>query len=352
MQRGKVDEAMAAFRTALDLDPKFVRSHTGLGNALAKKGRLDEAIAAYRQSLDRDPKYAKAHVNLSLTLERTGQLEEAVAAARRAVALDPDLPNAYLALGLALRSRGELDDALAVFSEAIRRQLPGAGLWRERANCFARQGKWRQAAADYAQASQRSPNDPALWYDQAVARLAAQDRDGYRRVCAGMLERFANAKTPSASLWVVHTCILGPEAVPDYRQVLRLGEQFKAKYRTNWYWLTRVGGAYYRAGRFEEAIQTSEAACQVHGSAGNAYDWLFLALAHHRLGRAAEARRWLDKAGPWIERASRGKIADSRTPTPLAWNDRVALEALRREVEALLGAGPAPQTKQGSEQKP
>ena len=100
----------------------------------------------------------------------------------------------------------------------------------------------------------------------------------------------------------------------------------------------------------EEAVRTSEAACQAHGGGGNAYDWLFLALAHHRLGHAGEARRWLEKAVAWIERATQGQLKDARTPTPLRWNDRVALEALRREAEAVLG--PAPQSKQEPGQKP
>ena len=41
---------------AIHLDPKYALAHNNLGNALADKGRLDEAIAEYREAIDLDPK--------------------------------------------------------------------------------------------------------------------------------------------------------------------------------------------------------------------------------------------------------------------------------------------------------
>ena len=54
--------------------------------------------------------------------------------------------------------------------------------------------------------------------------------------------------------------------------------------------------------------------------------WLFLAMAHARLGNAAEARQWLEKATTWIEEDA----------NRFDWGVRLILQHLRREAEALI----------------
>jgi tetratricopeptide (TPR) repeat protein len=83
-----------------------------------------------------------------------------------------------------------------------------------------------------------------------------------------------------------------------------------------------LGLAYDRAGRYDDAIrvlmQSIEADPRWHATALN---WPVLAMAHLRLGHAAEARRWLERA----ERADLGSIS--------TWWDRAEFEILRREAE-------------------
>ena len=43
--------------------PGHVAAHTNLGNTLADKGQLDEAIACFRQAIELDPKLALVHSN-------------------------------------------------------------------------------------------------------------------------------------------------------------------------------------------------------------------------------------------------------------------------------------------------
>jgi spermidine synthase len=53
--RGLLDEAIAEFRRALELDPDSAETHWHLGAALAERGALDEAEAHLRTSVQRDP---------------------------------------------------------------------------------------------------------------------------------------------------------------------------------------------------------------------------------------------------------------------------------------------------------
>ena len=62
-------------------------AHFNRGNALQEQGKLEEAIAAYRAAIRLQPDYADAHDNLGIALEDRGKLEEAVAAFREAIRL-------------------------------------------------------------------------------------------------------------------------------------------------------------------------------------------------------------------------------------------------------------------------
>ena len=76
------------------------------GNALTDQGKLDEAVACYRRALEMKPDYAEAHNNLGNALRDQGRLDEAVACCRRALELKPDYAGAHNNLGNALRTRG------------------------------------------------------------------------------------------------------------------------------------------------------------------------------------------------------------------------------------------------------
>ncbi|NET92616.1 tetratricopeptide repeat protein [Okeania sp. SIO1H2] len=51
LREGKLDDAVAAYREAIALNPGFSHTHHNLGEALVKVGRIDEAIAAFGQAV-------------------------------------------------------------------------------------------------------------------------------------------------------------------------------------------------------------------------------------------------------------------------------------------------------------
>lgn len=79
----QLDEAIAAYRRALDLDPNHTLAHFNLGNALRNKGRLDEAIEEYRAAIGLKPDYAEVHCNLGLLLQQQGKYAEGLAELRQ-----------------------------------------------------------------------------------------------------------------------------------------------------------------------------------------------------------------------------------------------------------------------------
>jgi serine/threonine-protein kinase len=336
VEAGRAADAVAVLQKAIELDPTYARPHYNLGLALGQLAKRDDAIAAYKRAIQLDPEYATARVNLGVLLEEKGQVDEAIALYRKAVESDPELPNAPSALAKALKSRGRTEEAIAVLTKPIRRMPTNERLRQVRVTCYVAQQRWREAADDLAQLCRHHPDNAETWYHCGVAHLAARDMDGYRRACAGMLARFGKPERPGEANWAVWTCVLARGAVADLSPLQQLEDQVVARDPRNWYILVAQGALRFRAGRYEEAVRQQTESCAVHPRGGNAYDWFFLAMAHHHLGHTEEARRWLEKATRWLATATQRDIQDTRTPTPLAWNDQVCLDVLRREAEELM----------------
>src|SRR5262249_49095088 len=90
--------------------------------------------------------------------------------------------------------------------------------------------------------------------------------------------------------------------------------------------LNTLGAVLYRVGRFEEATRRLNEGIAADAGRALASDYLFLAMAHQRLRRGAEAARWLAEAGARSEGAA----------PPDTWEDRLEQQLLRREAEALV----------------
>jgi hypothetical protein len=65
-------------------------------------------------------------------------------------------------------------------------------------------------------------------------------------------------------------------------------------------------------------------------------NWLWLALAHQRLGEAEEARRWLGKATVWLDQYRDGMPARGEAEVGLHLHNWLEAHVLRREAESLI----------------
>jgi tetratricopeptide (TPR) repeat protein len=88
-EQGKLDEAMAEYRRAIQLDPKGAPSYYQLGIVLRARGRAEEAIAAFGKAAALDSGGAMGHEALADGLLRRGQFAEARTAAQRGLDLLP-----------------------------------------------------------------------------------------------------------------------------------------------------------------------------------------------------------------------------------------------------------------------
>ena len=117
--KGRLDEAIAAYKKALVINPNFADAHTNLGIAYGRKGRLDEAIHEYKKALAINPNSANAHSNLGTAYGAKGLFDEAIAEFKHSLALNPNNAKAYYNLGAAYEEKGLLDNAISDYKKAL-----------------------------------------------------------------------------------------------------------------------------------------------------------------------------------------------------------------------------------------
>ena len=118
--RALKNDAKASFRSAFRCRPAFAQGHFELGNLYFDQGRYDDAIDAYRETVRIKPSFVEAHFNLGNSFYYGGSAFEAIAAYREAIKHKPDYAEAHNNLGTVLDDQGDRDSAIAAYREAIR----------------------------------------------------------------------------------------------------------------------------------------------------------------------------------------------------------------------------------------
>lgn len=132
----KDDQAVAAFREALDIDRADADSLYGLGMVYLRQGDAAQARPLLEQAVRLDPVFADAYHALKTVYEQQGMAGHALVARAmlsyiqgdydraagllgQAVRVLPDLPEAYQALGLVYDKQGQRDEALVAYRTAL-----------------------------------------------------------------------------------------------------------------------------------------------------------------------------------------------------------------------------------------
>jgi eukaryotic-like serine/threonine-protein kinase len=210
---------------------------------------------------------------------------------------------------------------------------PGAGwVHARRGTAHAERKQWELAAADFAKATERQPDSAGYWYDLGAAHLGAGDVAAYRRVRTAMLKRFGASPHPGEASQVLYISVVAPAPAEEQAVLVQLSKR-AFQYGPNNGRI--VGAALLRAGQYEDAIRTFDVAEATFPR--RAWDWLFLAIAHHQLGHADQARHCLQKADEMAEQANRA------SNVWIGWQEPVEIQHLRQEAESLIRNRPPPE---------
>ena len=120
VQREQINEAIAQYNAALEVNPDYFIAHNNLGAALFKKGLIDKAIGQYQIALKLMPTYAEAYNHLGIAYVKLGLLDMAIGQFQTAVYLKPVYADAHYNLGKAYSEKGLLEEAIKQYEAAVK----------------------------------------------------------------------------------------------------------------------------------------------------------------------------------------------------------------------------------------
>ena len=244
--------AMIYLRLALYLTPGNALAIISLADMYDSQKQHERAIDAYELVADTSPLRANADIQTALTLEILGRTDAALKQLTAIVEKHPNDAEALNALGNLQRSRKQYAEAATSYSRLIETiKTPGKGDWPNfynRGIAYERSKQWPLAEADFKKALELSPDQPLIlnylgysWIDQGINL-----DEGFR-----MLRRAVDQK-------------------PD-----------------DGYVIDSLGWAFYKLGRYDEAVTELERAIDKKSSDPVIND--HLGDAYYRVGRKLEA---------------------------------------------------------------
>jgi tetratricopeptide (TPR) repeat protein len=130
----KMEEAAAAYRKALVIDPDLVPAIVNLANLHYARDEMIEAQALYERAIGLDPECFEAHFNLGNILHDLGRYESALVCYRDAVELNSGYADAHFYLAVTLEKIGRSQDAKPHWKSY--QDLAPKGEWAELAQEF------------------------------------------------------------------------------------------------------------------------------------------------------------------------------------------------------------------------
>jgi tetratricopeptide (TPR) repeat protein len=184
---------------------------------------------------------------------------------------DPNDADAYHHRAHARASLRRFPEAIADLDQAIRLHPDDAHLRDVRGRIHQFLKQYEPAIADLEAALAMKSNQPQLNQNLAVC-------------CNNRAWELAN----------------GPEPRRDLSRALMLAQRAVELFPAGDVSLNTLGVVLYRLGRYAEAIATLERSLAAGHGQSDAFDLFFLAMAHHRLGHADQARACFDRAVRWL----------------------------------------------------
>jgi serine/threonine protein kinase/Flp pilus assembly protein TadD len=339
--KGAIDEAMAQYAQAIELDANDPENWHQRGRHYRSLRQFEKAIADLTKAIELAPQLADALNERSIAYTKIGAGDKALADVNKVIELDPQSSlyrynRGWLyQFGSGPSCPPQCDKAIADYSKAIDLSPRYVYAFRRRAECYAKQGRWRDASADCKKVEELEPDDAEVWCNDACLLVLQGDNDGYREVCRQALARFSGSADLSNLYLVARICHLAPSAVSDLGQPVKLAEKAVGDQPNVGWRRHTLGMAQYRAGQLEQAVQAFKDAMDVDPTWCHVVDWLPLAMAQFRLGRPKEARQWLSKARELIDNTPRNP--DGTFWVGFSLTDQLECQLLWREAEALLG---------------
>lgn len=227
-------------------------------------------------------------------------------------------------------------------TEQIKLHPQSAGLYAQRAQLFARIGKWREAASDDLRVTELRPGEGLLWMDAATAQLMAGDLDGYKATCRKFVTQFANSTELWAADVVCKTSLIVPDTIPlSELPTSTLCSAVDAGAPSAWC-IASCSLVALREGHYQQAIDITKRLGEIPTGQIGALALVVRSMAQHNLQQLAAGRESLRQAELLIPVQLRTLGSDNHSSAvpvdaSVVSHDWLIPELLRREAACLIG---------------
>lgn len=120
IQQGNVEQAIAEYEAAIDLDPGFVEAYVDLGGVLLRENDLEGALERFEEALAIDPDHVKAHLGMGDVYLQMREYDAAAYHYEIVVELDPDVGGPHAKLGICQVLLGDVESGRSECELALR----------------------------------------------------------------------------------------------------------------------------------------------------------------------------------------------------------------------------------------
>jgi len=170
-REGRNDEAVAAYKAALERDPNYAEAHNNLANLLREAGDTKAAAEHYERATQCKPDYALAHFNLGCLRQTAGEIKPARAAYARAIETRPGWAEPHYNLGTLDKEAGENARAAEGFRRTVTLDPGHAGGWNNLGLVLRRLGRHRESLAAHARAMAVDPSGARARFNAGMGHL-------------------------------------------------------------------------------------------------------------------------------------------------------------------------------------
>jgi tetratricopeptide (TPR) repeat protein len=216
-QAGELEEGLAELRKVTGTPGyKDAAGWTNLGWIYRNMNRADESIAAYKKALELDPKQEQAALGLGWAYQYTKNYDQAIAAYNQAIQIDPKEAAADANVGIA-------------WCYYFKREMPQARAYAQKAAAAGRSvtqlqeniDKYEKAVAEgraYTEEQLEKARQEQQAYDERVKKLEAANNA-------------VNSRNPSTRIRGVRdlTAVAGPDAVPALVTLMQSDTNFDVR---------------------------------------------------------------------------------------------------------------------------
>ena len=156
-EEDKLQEALSACLTAVDLEPSYAEAHAYLAEVYADLGQKKTALETARLAVTLNDSSPFVHRDLGYALEKNRKYREAVAEYQRASQLHPRLAQPYIDLGRIHLSHNRYKDGLAAYEKATVVDPSSARAYDALGWAYFQTGDYRRAVVVFEKAVEADP---------------------------------------------------------------------------------------------------------------------------------------------------------------------------------------------------